>query len=468
MFVLEKEKVEAVRSILTDEDPMSWDTITQVAKVTGNHDYYTLNKDGEVVSTFLGTRADTSVETAAALATLQAAIEKPGEKPPSRIFEQDSDTELDEGNVDRHATVVPPPANRTTEKHVDGEKAADTNKRDTPLESETQKKSYAAVAATSADQLPEKMKDRGAQKALEACRASDPDLVVHVYGSLNKKQFLSFDTFQNLTKKLAPLILGTMLDKSLGLITFGKPFYESSGGFVVYSCGNKNSRDWLKITLAKLKIDGQSFRAWGPTEMPPTTSLSTWLADSYAEINFDNDSLKQSILHFNPEAPDDLEIVTIKAIPNKKGRLVDFEAGQDFMVFVESSGWTLSYFLGNLEIRKVSEAPTNRAKKKTHQEPAPTTRGSKSSADPQVDVPGGWRKAKSGSGSRKRKGDETKKASPPSKKKTETDRKKHHKAKNKKKATAGKKRRISDSDRRSSSDEDETDTSSGTSETDSN
>jgi hypothetical protein len=250
------------------------------------------------------------------------------------------------------------------------------------------------------------------------------------------------------------------MDKTLGLITFGKPFYESGGGFVVYCCGNENSRKWLKSTLEKLKIDGQCFRAWGPSEMPPTTSLSTWLADSYSEIDYDNESLKQSIIHFNPAAPDDLEIVTIKDIPDKKGRLVVFEAGPDFLTFVETAGWSLAYFLGDLEVRKVSETPAGRPKKRLHRDlPLAPRGGVASSADPRVDVPGGWRMAESGS--RKRKGDlgKPKKKPDTTKKQRKTEKKSRHSKKRKEKDPG--------SDSSSSDTENDSDTGSATTDSDS-
>jgi hypothetical protein len=80
--------------------------------------------------------------------------------------------------------------------------------------------------------------------------------------------------------------------------------------------------------------------------------------------------------------------------------LVVMEAGPDFLTFMTEAGWTLAYFLGNLEVRLATETTSGRPKKKPRATQRPTktdlggatASGRHDSQHPEVDVPGGWRK----------------------------------------------------------------------------
>jgi hypothetical protein len=215
---------------------------------------------------------------------------------------------------------------------------------------------YSAVTKMS---LPKNVKDKGARKALADCQGADPNKVLHIYGSLNKKNPISFDTFQAINRKLAALIFATMNDNSLGRVSCGRPFYENQGGFVVYPCSDEHSLKWIKANIRQIDIDGQKFRAWGPTEEPETTSYTTWLADAYTDCAFTLDNLKKSITHNNPTAPTDFAVTNIKNFPEKNGRMVLVEAGPDFTLYLQNKSFTLDYFLGNLEFRPALEARPN-------------------------------------------------------------------------------------------------------------
>jgi hypothetical protein len=224
------------------------------------------------------------------------------------------------------------------------------------------KATYSAIAKMS---LPKNMKDKGARKALADCQGADPDKVLHIYGSQNKKVPISFDTFQELNRKMATMLFATMRDKTLGRVSCGRPFYENNGGFVVYPCSDDNSLNWLKNNVKTVDISGQKFRAWGPTEEPETASFTTWLADAYSEIEVTPDILKESFLHNNPAAPPDFVITGIKDKSDKKGRLVVVEAGPDFTTYLQSKNHRLEYFIGDLEFRAAVEtAPNPRPRRK--------------------------------------------------------------------------------------------------------
>jgi hypothetical protein len=229
------------------------------------------------------------------------------------------------------------------------------------------KPTYSSIAKMS---LPKNTKDKGAQKALADCQGADPDKVLHIFGGQTKKLPISFDTFQILNRKMAAMIFGTVKDKSLGRVSCGRPFYENNGGFVVYPCSNDHSLQWIKTNILTIDISGQKFRAWGPSEEPETTSLTTWLADAYSEIEVDPDNLKESFSHYNPAAPDDFSVTKIKDFPERKGRLVAVEAGPDFSAYMQAVNYKLDYIFGNLEFRLAVEPAVNpRPKKKPQGNP---------------------------------------------------------------------------------------------------
>jgi hypothetical protein len=121
-----------------------------------------------------------------------------------------------------------------------------------------------------------------------------------------------------------------------------------------------------RLSNKTLNLDGQIFRAWGPSEEPETISYTTWLADAYAEVDITPDIMKESFLHNNPEAPDDFAVTKIRDFPEKRGRLVLVEAGPDFAAYLQTKNLVLDYFMGDLEFRLAVEPAVNpRLKKKT-------------------------------------------------------------------------------------------------------
>jgi hypothetical protein len=198
--------------------------------------------------------------------------------------------------------------------------------------------------------------------AAKTARASGPhrtkEIVedfLHIYSSRNKKTPISRDLWEHVDNELITL----MADKAeLGLSNPGERVahsgFDSAHGCGFIACRDPTSAAWFKEQVSLLVgPDGESFRAWGKTDVPVSRLCRIYIPDRFKRIN--DARILPIIMGLNsPLQGGDIVFKSISHVNG--GRAMFIEVDMDTYAFIRRNLYKLDWLLGSVDCHGI--APT--------------------------------------------------------------------------------------------------------------